>query len=54
MWHINLYTALCAFLFGIILSIFYLRLNSIFVPIIMHISANIIGQIGTLLFLTIK
>ncbi|ADQ39854.1 Abortive infection protein [Caldicellulosiruptor acetigenus I77R1B] len=54
LWHINLYTALCAFLFGIILSIFYIRFNSIFVPIVVHIGANIIGLINMIISLIIR
>lgn len=54
LWHINLYTVLCAFLFGIILSIFYIRFNSIFVPIVIHIGANVIGLINMIISLIIK
>lgn len=54
LWHINLYTALCAFLFGIILSIFYIRYNSIFVPIVIHIGANIFALINIMLLSVIK
>lgn len=51
LWHINLYTALCAFFMGIILSIFYMQYKSIFVPIIIHIGANAIGLLGMILSL---
>ncbi|WAM32794.1 CPBP family intramembrane glutamic endopeptidase [Caldicellulosiruptor morganii] len=54
LWHIDLYTALNAFLFGIILSIFYVRYNSIFVPIAMHMGANIFVQINIILSFIIK
>ncbi|AZT90314.1 CPBP family intramembrane metalloprotease [Caldicellulosiruptor changbaiensis] len=54
LWHIDLYTALCAFLFGIVLSIFYIRFNSIFVPIVIHIGANIIGLTNIIISSIIK
>ncbi len=49
LWHINLYTALCAFFMGIILSISYMRYKSIFVPIIIHMGANALGLLGMIL-----